>query len=82
MAVYESRGTIDYNHETRKTEHRYQFKKDWAIQRLDEIRSGKIRWDAQRPEGSSTAPIVQQTPRRYGQQDGLGNYGISGGNNY
>ena len=84
VALYENRGTIDYNHETGRVEHRYQFKKDWANKRLDEIRSGKIRWDAQRPAGSSTAPMAQQTPRRrYGQQqDGLGNYGISGGNNY
>jgi hypothetical protein len=84
VALYENRGTIDYNHETGRVEHRYQFKKDWANKRLDEIRSGKIRWDAERPAGASTGPMAQQTPRRrYGQQqDGLGNYGISGGNNY
>ena len=42
VALYENRGTIDYNHETGRVEHRYQFKKDWANKRLDEIRSGKF----------------------------------------
>ena len=83
VALYENRGTIDYNHETGRVEHRYQFKKDWANKRLDEIRAGKVRWDANRPAGSSTGPMAQVTRRRYGeQQDGLGNYGISGGNNF
>ena len=84
VALYENRGTIDYNHETGKVEHRYQFKKDWANKRLDEIRSGKIRWDATRNAGASTGPIAQRSEHRqtrYG-QDNLGNYGISGGNNY
>ena len=84
VALYENRGTIDYNHETGKVEHRYQFKKDWAIKRLDEIRSGKVRWDAARVSGANTGPQAQQTHHRkprYG-QDNLGNYGISGGNNY
>ena len=83
VALYENRGTIDYNHETGKVEHLYQFKKDWALKRLDEIRSGKIRWDADRPAGSSNGPIAQQTPRRqgYGTQNDS-SYGIGRGGNY